>query len=97
MPSRRDFDVIEFKQWMGYLGVLDVIDGGADFYYWLLGTKIVSLYGYETTGKHVSVLPEVVRDAVLKEYRRLTECRAPVCIKCRHVIPARHYLSLIHI
>ena len=45
MPSRRDFDVIEFKQWMGNLGVLDVIDGGADFYYWLLGTKIVSLYG----------------------------------------------------
>ena len=79
----------------GKLGVLDVIDGGADVYYWPLGTKIVSLYGYETTGKHVSVLPEVVRDAVLKEYRRLTECRAPVCIKCRHVIPARHYTRVI--
>tara|TARA_B100000676_G_scaffold299808_1_gene344614 strand:+ start:1427 stop:1786 length:360 start_codon:yes stop_codon:yes gene_type:complete len=95
MPSRRDFDVIEFKQWMGNLGVLDVIDGGADFYYRLLGTKIVALYGYELTGKYVSVLPEVVRDAVLKEYRHLIECRAPVCIERRHVIPARHYTRVI--
>ncbi len=51
----------------GKFGDLDVIDGGADFYYRLLGTKIASLYGYELNGKHVSVLPEVVRDAVLKE------------------------------
>ena len=43
------------------------------------------------TGKYVSVLPEVVRDAVLKEYRRLIECRAPVFIERRHVILARHY------
>ena len=42
--------------------------------------------GYELTGKYVSVLPEVVRDAVLKEYRRLIECGAPVFIERRHVI-----------
>ena len=79
----------------GKFGFLDVIDGGAEFYYRLLGTKIASLYEYELTGKHVSVLPEVVRDAVLKEYRRLIECRAPVCIERRHVIPARHYTRVI--
>ena len=58
-----------------------MIDGSADFYYRLLGTKVAALKGYELTGKYVSVLPEVVRDAVLKEYRRLIECRAPVFIK----------------
>ena len=79
----------------GKLGVLDMINGGADFYYRLLGTKIALLYGYELTGKHVSVLPEVVRDAVLKEYRRLIECRAPVFIERRHVILARHYTRVI--
>ena len=39
------------------------------------------------TGKYVSVLLEVVRDAVLKEYRHL--------IERRHVIPARHYTRVI--
>ena len=43
MPSRRYFDVIEFKQYIGKLGVLGVFDGGADFYYRLVGTKIASL------------------------------------------------------
>ena len=79
----------------GKLGVLDVIDGGADFYYRLLGTKVAALKGYELTGKYVSVLPEVVRDAVLKEYRRLIECRAPAFIERRHVILARHFTRVI--
>ena len=79
----------------GKFGFLDVIDGGAEYYYRLLGTKIASLYEYELTGKHVSVLPEVVRDAVLKEYRRLIEYRAPVFIERRHVILDRHYTRVI--
>ncbi|MEC7648881.1 MAG: hypothetical protein VX900_11125 [Pseudomonadota bacterium] len=50
---------------------------------------------YELSAKHVPVLPVVVRDAVLIEYRRLIECRAPVCIERRHVIPARHFTRVI--
>ena len=39
MPSRRYFDVIEFKQWMGNF-VLDVIAGGR--LYFAISTKVAA-------------------------------------------------------
>lgn len=83
----------------GKLGVLDVIDGGADFYYRLLGTKVAALKGYELTGKYVSVLPEVVRDAVLKEipsFDRMPGAglhRRSVCHSCPTLHPGHQAAS----
>lgn len=75
MPGRSDFDALGFAPWMGHLTVLDVVDGGRDFFFRLLGTNIVDLYGYKMTGKSVSDLTREVGTTILKEYREAVDRR----------------------
>jgi hypothetical protein len=95
MPARSDFDTLEFGPWMGHLTVLDVIDGGRDYYFRLHGTNIVTLYGYEMTGKTVSELPNEVGTTILKEYREAVDRRGPVLVARNHALPRKDYTKII--
>lgn len=53
-PDWQAVDKITLKPWMGWLVVYDVVDGGADFRYRLVGAEIVDRAGIDHTGKFVS-------------------------------------------
>lgn len=56
VPLRGDFDPIELKDHLPSLFMLDVIEGGRDFRYRLIGTAITAISGRDVTGARFSVL-----------------------------------------
>ncbi len=57
LPARADLRPEELKPWLGNLIVLDVIDGGRDFRYRLVGVNVVRQAGFDMTGKLLSEYP----------------------------------------
>lgn len=58
MPSRADVEPAEMKPWLSRVMLIDVIDGGRDFRYRLVGTDIASRLGFDATGTNLSALPQ---------------------------------------
>jgi hypothetical protein len=58
MPARADFEIEEFRPWMGRAGLIDVLPDaladGADFRYRLVGTALVAELQCDPTGRCVS-------------------------------------------
>lgn len=61
IPDRADIDVLDLKPWLGWLNMLDVIDGGEDFRYRVFGTHHVARLGVDVTGKLASQSSVAVR------------------------------------
>lgn len=79
MPSRRDFDVTDLKEWLGHVLMLDVIDGGADFRYRLVGVEIARALGRDYTGRIMSECAfEIPTSAVIEEFREVVAARRPL-------------------
>lgn len=53
LPDRADFPVEELVPWLGNVIIMDVIDGGADFRYRLIGTTITRFLNRDYTGKTI--------------------------------------------
>ena len=50
MPSRADIDPGEFRALLPHVMLVDVVDGGADFRYRLVGTELERHFGRSVTG-----------------------------------------------
>ena len=58
MPTRADIDPTEIPTLLPFILLIDVLDGGADFRYRLVGTDIVRWVGNDLTGRtFAEVLP----------------------------------------
>lgn len=82
MPERADIDVAELKAHMPSLFLVDVLEGGRDFRFRLLGTNLTSRFGRDSTGKTFSTTYDRA-DAeatawLLMVYRSVVERRLPV-------------------
>lgn len=60
MPARADLDVLELRPFMGSMFLIDVLAGGAEFRFRLIGTLLVERFGRDSTGK---TFAEAYRDA----------------------------------
>lgn len=56
MPLAREIDAIEMRPALGYISLLDVVDGGRDFHYRLFGSIVAGVSGFDMTGFRVSQL-----------------------------------------
>ncbi len=81
MPIRADFDVLELKDWLGNLMLLDVLPGATAFRYRLYGTVLASYYGRDLTGKHTAALAPETRDVVCREYAEVCVSRSPMMVE----------------
>lgn len=54
LPVRDDFDPVDVPLLLPYVYLVDVIDGGADFRYRVVGTHITESAGFDFTGQLVS-------------------------------------------
>ncbi|HWI27829.1 MAG TPA: PAS domain-containing protein [Stellaceae bacterium] len=85
-PRRADIDPTEIAAHLAHIFMADVIEGGADFRYRLIGTRIVEGLGRDNTGKRLS---ELYRDqpralAQLKAvFRMQVERKAPLFTRGR--------------
>jgi hypothetical protein len=83
MPARRDLDPIEMRAFLPQVMLLDVIDGGRDFFCRVVGSDIRERIGFELTGHLLSELngePEIV-GSILEEYREVVRLRRPTCAR----------------
>lgn len=53
-PDWAELDKATLKRWMGWLIVYDVLEGGRDARYRLIGTKLVDQIGLNLTGRRIS-------------------------------------------
>lgn len=78
IPDRADIDVLDLKPWLGWLNMLDVIDGGADFRYRVFGTHHVARLGVDVTGKLASESSVAIRANFSAFLGRIVATRQPV-------------------
>ncbi len=82
MPARSDVSPAQLKSQLPHILLADVIDGGADFRYRLVGTQLRQFFYAEPSGKLMSdaLAPfgETTVRATLSSYRGVMEQRAPV-------------------
>lgn len=53
-PRRRDIDVADLRPWLGRLMMVDVLPGGRDFRFALVGTMVVEMLQADMTGELLS-------------------------------------------
>jgi hypothetical protein len=81
MPVRGDFDVLELKDWLGNLMLIEVLPDATEFRYRLYGSVLASYYDRDLTGKLTDVLPPETRDTVRREYAEVCAARRPMTIE----------------
>lgn len=93
VACRSHFDALDLGPWLGNILILDVIDGGKDFRYRLIGTRIVSASNRELTGSLVSEMEyEIGSEAMLERYRVVCDSREPIIRKGRFAwVPERSW------
>ncbi|MDJ0951944.1 MAG: PAS domain-containing protein [Alphaproteobacteria bacterium] len=78
LPGRADFSPEVLRRWLGHVIMLDVIDGGRDFRYRLIGTHITRMLNRDYTGKLVSECEYDDRANVEDSFRLPLQRRKPV-------------------
>lgn len=82
MPSRADIRPSELREHLAWVIMADVLNGGDDFRYRLIGTLVTEYFLTEATGKTVresfEKLGPAVSHAVLAVMRTTTKERAPI-------------------
>ncbi len=94
-PRRAEIDPAEIKIHLPHIFMIDVFDGGADFGYRLLGTRIVEGIGRDSTGKRLSELyrdqPEAFAQLQAR-FRLVVDRKAPTFSRGRVFwLPDRAY------
>jgi PAS domain len=54
MPGIAEIDALALRPALGYIALLDVVDGGRDFRYRLYGTILAAVAGFDMTGRLIS-------------------------------------------
>jgi hypothetical protein len=84
-PRRQDIVPTEIKEWLPFVLLADVIDGGADFRYRLVGTRLQHFFSSAPTGNLMSgVLAPFGEETVqktLETYRSVVTLGEPLRIK----------------
>jgi hypothetical protein len=80
LPTIRLIDPIALVPALGYLLLVEVVDGGQDFGYRLFGTHVSAVSGFDMTHKKLSEHPSsnYIRDFSLALYRAALLRREPV-------------------
>lgn len=80
-PSRTDLDLCALKAELPHLVLLDILDGGADFHYRLVGTKAADCFDRDVTGQRFSEVDfGDHRDEILCYLREAVDLQRPVAV-----------------
>lgn len=95
LPDWQAVDPVQLLPWMGWISLYDVIDGGRDIRYRLVGSRISEQAGIDLTGRLVSqgVYAATPR-LLLEHFRRLCQRAAPAWTN--RVMETQHGLTITH-
>lgn len=92
VPHPDCVEPLRFREALGYIMVLDVVEGGRDFRYRLYGTEISRRFMRDLTGRLVSEVPfRLSRVFFLAVYQAVIELQVPVFTK--HAPPASVHVT----
>jgi hypothetical protein len=96
MPLASRLDGLELKPALGYISLLDVVEGGNDFRYRLFGTGVAAVSGFEMTNRRVSEFkaPSYIVEFYLAVYRAMLIRPEPVFTE--HGPPATMHTAAWH-
>ncbi|MDJ0951901.1 MAG: PAS domain-containing protein [Alphaproteobacteria bacterium] len=83
LPARADFDVLELKDCLGNLMLLDVETGGRDFRYRVYGTNVALADQADMTGRLVSELAPTSARFLARLYREVCRDKSPLFYRQR--------------
>jgi hypothetical protein len=94
LPHIKRIDPVELRPALGYVLLLDAIEGGHDFRYRLYGSIVARVSGFDMTGKKLSEMPvsTYVREFGIASYRAALQRREPVYTE-RNPVGAAHTTS----
>jgi hypothetical protein len=82
LPSRSDLKPSELKRYLDSLSMVDVIDGGREFRYRLVGTAVTQYFFIDPTGKTTAevwpIEAQDMHEIVLANLRNIVRLRKPV-------------------
>lgn len=86
IPQRTALDPVDIPKLLPHSELIDVIDGGADFRYRLLGSDIVLVSRQNYTGLRVSEIPDQRPPSVISSlYRACVNERRPISVALPYV------------
>ncbi len=95
VPDWRNVDPVRLLPWMGWITLYDVVDGGRDVRYRLVGSRITEQAGVDLTGRLVSQgVYAATPKLLLEHFRRLGERAAPTWTN--RVMETQHGLTITH-
>ena len=78
-PARRDIDPLELRQHLGNIVLIDVEHDPFRLRYRLLGTRITTTMGRDSTGKYYDeIYPAPLLEEIYRSFRWILEHRAPL-------------------
>lgn len=78
IPDRARFTPESLLPWIGHIQIVDVVDGGRDFFHRIVGTEIVAVVGRDLSRKYVSESDyKIGAEAMLARYRETTARAIP--------------------
>jgi hypothetical protein len=94
-PRRADIDPMDLSSHLPNLFMLDVLDGGVDFRYRMIGKTLIDVAGFDSTGMLLSEIytarPDV-HDKLAERFMLVVTTRRPVFTRGRiYWMPERSY------
>jgi hypothetical protein len=84
LPRRSEIRPEDLKPWLGWINLLELVDGGRDFIFRLYGSNVAREFGRDLTGRSVSELPAEHLPIVTAPFARVIGERVPCAT--RHLL-----------
>jgi hypothetical protein len=95
LPRRSDFHPTDASWLLGHLYLVDVLDGGEDYFYRLSGTVVKEIYGLELQGKRLGTLrKEKLKQALRTNYETVIATRRPMAQRGRLSWPNGSHIGI---
>jgi hypothetical protein len=85
LPRRSEIRPEDLKPWLGWVNLLEVVDGGRDFVFRLYGSNVAREFGRDLTGRGVGDLPPEHVPIVTAPFARVIRERVP-CASRHHIL-----------
>jgi hypothetical protein len=101
LPCRADIDLVPLRSQLGRLFLIDVLAGGEEFRFRLIGSKLVHRYGRDSTGKLLTECfqgeVQPVGEWLRQRYQTVVRRRIPVLTRAPLVQTGREFTDAVAI
>jgi hypothetical protein len=101
LPRRADIDLVPLRTQLGRLFLIDVLAGGEEFRFRLIGSKLAHRYGRDSTGKLLTECfqgeAQPVGEWLRQRYQTVVRRRIPVLTRAPLVQTGREFTDAVAI